>query len=155
MAEKNGNTLRYRVENMQNTILFGDAQRFQQILYNLLSNALKFTENGLVEVSVQVLPLENNTASLTVNVKDNGLGIDASNIDKIFQDFTQEDEHTAVKFGGTGLGLSIVKKLVEMFNGSVKVESTKGIGTLVTCNLQFQNRRIGEDEVRSSGRACD
>ena len=138
MAEKNGNTLRYRVENMQNTILFGDAQRFQQILYNLLSNALKFTENGLVEVSVQVLLLEHNTASLTVNVKDNGIGIEASNIDKIFQDFTQEDENTAVKFGGTGLGLSIVKKLVEMFNGSVKVESTKGDGTLVTCNLQFQ-----------------
>jgi len=138
MAEKNGNTLRYRVENMQNTILFGDAQRFQQILYNLLSNALKFTENGLVEVSVQVLLLENNISSLTVSVKDNGLGIDVSNIDKIFQDFTQEDENTAVKFGGTGLGLSIVKKLVEMFNGSVKVKSTKGIGTLVTCNLQFK-----------------
>ena len=141
MAEKNGNTLIYRVENMQNTILFGDAQRFQQILYNLLSNALKFTENGLVEVSVQVLLSERNTAGLTVKVKDNGLGIDASNIDKIFQDFTQEDENTAVKFGGTGLGLSIVKKLVELFNGSVKVESTKGSGTLVTCNLQFE---IGE-----------
>jgi signal transduction histidine kinase/CheY-like chemotaxis protein len=138
MAEKNGNTLRYRVENTQNIILFGDAQRFQQILYNLLSNALKFTEKGLIEVSVQVLPGEDKTASLTLGVKDNGLGIDVSNIDKIFQDFTQEDENTAVKFGGTGLGLSIVKKLVEMFNGSVNVESTKGIGTLVTCNLQFQ-----------------
>jgi signal transduction histidine kinase/CheY-like chemotaxis protein len=138
MAEKNGNTLRYRVENTQNIILFGDAQRFQQILYNLLSNALKFTEKGLVEVLVQVLPGEDKTASLTLGVKDNGLGIDLSNIDKIFQDFTQEDENTAIKFGGTGLGLSIVKKLVEMFNGSVNVESTKGIGTLVTCNLQFQ-----------------
>ena len=138
MVEKNGNTLRYSVENMQNTILFGDSQRFQQILYNLLSNALKFTENGLVEVSVQVLPLENDLAPMIVSVKDNGLGIDESNIDKIFQDFTQEDEYIAVKFGGTGLGLAIVKKLVEMFQGSVKVESTKGIGTLVTCNLQFQ-----------------
>jgi CheY-like chemotaxis protein len=126
------------VENTQNIILFGDAQRFQQILYNLLSNALKFTEKGLVEVLVQVLPGEDKTASLTLGVKDNGLGIDLSNIDKIFQDFTQEDENTAIKFGGTGLGLSIVKKLVEMFNGSVNVESTKGIGTLVTCNLQFQ-----------------
>jgi signal transduction histidine kinase/CheY-like chemotaxis protein len=148
MAEKNGNTLRYRVENVQKTILFGDAQRFQQILYNLLSNALKFTENGLVEVSVQVHPKEDNIAGLTVSVKDNGLGIDPSKIDKIFQDFTQEDEHTAVKFGGTGLGLSIVKKLAEMFNGSVKVESTKGIGTLVTCNLQFQ---IGEARKMMSG----
>ncbi len=148
MAEKNGNILRYSVENMQHTILFGDAQRFQQILYNLLSNALKFTENGLVEVSVQVLRSEDNTASLILNVKDNGIGIEASNIDKIFQDFTQEDEHTAVKFGGTGLGLSIVKKLVEMFNGSVKVESTKGTGTLVTCNLRFET---GDSAKMSSG----
>jgi len=138
MAEKNGNTLRYKVENEQPTILFGDAQRFQQILYNLLSNAVKFTENGLVEVLVQVHPAEDHRVELTLRVKDNGLGIDASNIDKIFQDFTQEDEYTAVKYGGTGLGLSIVKKLAEMFNGSVNVDSTKGIGTQVTCHLQFQ-----------------
>jgi signal transduction histidine kinase/CheY-like chemotaxis protein/CHASE3 domain sensor protein len=152
MAEKNGNKLSYSVENMQHTILFGDSQRFQQILYNLLSNALKFTENGLVEVSLLVLPLENDSASLILKVKDNGLGIDASNIDRIFQDFTQEDEYTAVRFGGTGLGLSIVKKLVEMFNGSVKVESTKGIGTLVTCNLRFQKgngskMKVGHPDV--------
>jgi len=138
MAEKNGNTLRYVVENVVKTTLFGDAQRFQQILYNLLSNALKFTENGMVEVTVQVHPAESDTVNLTLLVKDNGLGIDKSNMDKIFKDFTQEDEHTAVRFGGTGLGLSIVKKLVEIFNGSVDVESNKGIGTLVTCRLQFQ-----------------
>jgi len=66
-----------------------------------------------------------------------------SSVDKIFQDFTQEDEHTAVTFGGTGLGLSIVKKLVEIFNGSIEVESAKGSGTLVTCRLRFQR---GESE---------
>ncbi len=148
MAEKNGNTLKFEVENRENIILFGDSQRFQQILYNLLSNALKFTENGLVEVTVQVLPGENTEASLTLSVKDTGLGIEASNIDKIFQDFTQEDENTAVKFGGTGLGLSIVKKLVELFKGSIKVESTKGIGTLVSCNLQFQT---GEKSKMETG----
>jgi len=138
MAEKNGNTLMYRVENRQNIFLFGDSQRFQQILYNLLSNALKFTENGLVEVTVQVLPGENNAARLNLSVKDTGLGIEGSKLDKIFQDFTQEDENTAIKYGGTGLGLSIVKKLAELFKGSVYVESTKGVGTLVSCNLQFQ-----------------
>jgi len=138
MAEKNGNTLKYRVENEQFTILFGDAQRFQQILYNLLSNAVKFTENGLVDVLVQVHPPVDQKVELTLSVKDNGLGIEASNIDKIFQDFTQEDEYTAVKYGGTGLGLSIVKKLAEMFNGSVSVESAKGTGTQVTCHLRFQ-----------------
>ena len=148
MAEKNGNTLRYSVENAMKTTLFGDAQRFQQILYNLLSNALKFTENGMVEVPVQVHPAENDTVGLTLCVKDNGLGIDKSKVDKIFQDFTQEDEHTAVKFGGTGLGLSIVKKLVEIFNGSIEVESNKGIGTLVSCRLQFQ--KGDPEKIRTS-----
>jgi len=153
-AERTNNKLRFSVENLRNTILFGDAQRFQQILHNLLSNALKFTENGLVGVSVQVHATENNKASLTLSVKDNGLGIDSSNMDKIFQDFTQEDEHTAVKFGGTGLGLSIVKKLVELFHGDVNVESTKGIGTLVTCHLQFQTgeaarMRFGHPEMQA------
>jgi signal transduction histidine kinase/CheY-like chemotaxis protein len=138
MAEKNGNNLEFEVNNKQNRILFGDSQRFQQILYNLLSNALKFTENGLVEVTVQVLPQENEIVRLDLNVKDTGLGIEESKIDNIFQDFTQEDEQTAVKYGGTGLGLSIVKKLVELFNGHIKVESTKGVGTQVSCNLQFQ-----------------
>jgi len=77
MAEKNGNRLLFGVENLQNIVLLGDAQRFQQILYNLLSNALKFTEEGLVEVNVLVLPGENDTVSLTLTVKDTGLGIDA------------------------------------------------------------------------------
>jgi len=138
LAEKNRNTLKFKVENKQEIMLFGDSQRFQQILYNLLSNALKFTENGLVEVLVQVRAGEKTTANMSLSVKDTGLGIEASNIDKIFQDFTQEDDNTAVKFGGTGLGLSIVKKLVELFKGNIKVESTKGIGTLVSCKLQFQ-----------------
>jgi signal transduction histidine kinase/CheY-like chemotaxis protein len=144
MAEKNGNTLKYVVENEEHTMLFGDAQRFQQILYNLLSNAVKFTENGLVEVLIQLHPQEDQKVELTLSVKDNGPGIEASSIDKIFQDFTQEDAYTAVKYGGTGLGLSIVKKLAELFNGSVKVESTKGIGTQVTCHLQFQKGEASE-----------
>jgi len=152
MAQKNGNTLKHRVENEQLSILFGDAQRFKQILYNLLSNAVKFTENGLVEVLVQVRPPVDHRVELTLLVKDNGLGIEASNLDKIFQDFTQEDAYTAVKYGGTGLGLSIVKKLAEMFNGNVEVESTKGIGTTVTCHLRFQQ---GEASRMISGHAED
>lgn len=149
LAEKNGNTLRHSVENPEHIILFGDPKRFQQILYNLLSNALKFTENGLVEVSVHIRAMDNNSLSLTLRVKDNGLGIASENMDKIFQDFTQEDEHTAVKFGGTGLGLSIVKKLSELFRGSVEVESAKGTGTVVTCKLQFERGEAGK--MRSDG----
>lgn len=138
MAEKNGNILKHKVVNKSNIILFGDSQRFQQILYNLLSNAIKFTENGLIDVAASISPGEEDHVELTLSVRDTGLGIDASKLDKIFEDFAQEDEDTAVKYGGTGLGLSIVKKLVELFHGTVQVESSKGVGTRVTCRLMFR-----------------
>ena len=137
LAEKNGNTLQYQVINKENTIIFGDPQRFQQILYNLLSNAVKFTENGLIEVIVQLAGMKEGRVEVRLSVRDTGLGIDSSRVEKIFEDFTQENEDTAVKYGGTGLGLSIVKKLVELFDGNVEIESTKGIGTTVTCQLFF------------------
>ena len=150
-AERNNNELRYEVENKAQLTLFGDPQRFQQILYNLLSNALKFTEKGRVEVSVMVSPADPENAGVILEVKDTGLGIDQKNLERIFNDFTQEDENTSVQYGGTGLGLSIVKKLVELFDGTVEVESTKGKGTLVRCLLQFGRGERQMIDIRPSG----
>lgn len=150
-AKKNGNELNYRVENRDRLALYGDPQRFQQILHNLLSNALKFTENGKVEVMAKVRPVQESMAGLELTVTDTGLGIDAKNLDKIFKDFTQEEDDTSVKYGGTGLGLSIVKKLVELFDGTIEVESTKGIGTRVSCRLQFRQGDQEKISKRSPG----
>jgi signal transduction histidine kinase/CheY-like chemotaxis protein/CHASE3 domain sensor protein/HPt (histidine-containing phosphotransfer) domain-containing protein len=137
MAEKNGNQLSYNVANPEQLTLFGDAYRFRQILNNLLSNALKFTENGLIEVAAQVTLDQDGSSVLILSVQDTGQGIDEANLEKIFHDFTQEHEDTGIRHGGTGLGLSIVKKLVALFSGNVRVESKKGTGTLVTCTLRF------------------
>lgn len=136
-AKKKKTKLNYRLES-DNYTLFGDSNRFQQILYNLLSNAIKFTEEGDVDVCLQICPKDNNSAIVKLIVKDTGLGIETSKLDKIFKDFTQEDQEIAVKYGGTGLGLSIVKELAELFNGKVSVDSKKGFGTIATCKLVFQ-----------------
>jgi signal transduction histidine kinase/HPt (histidine-containing phosphotransfer) domain-containing protein len=150
LAEENNNTLHHQVINDEKVHLFGDSQRFQQILYNLLSNAIKFTKNGSIEVFARLSPPVGDSVNLTLSVKDSGSGIEATKIDKIFEDFTQESEDTAVKYGGTGLGLSIVKKLAELFQGDVALESTKGIGTKVTCQLRF---RLGDATLMEQERA--
>ena len=144
LAEENKNTLRYEVVNEENLYLYGDAQRFQQVLYNLLSNAIKFTENGRIDVTARIETAEGDEVKLSLSVKDTGCGIEGSKLEKIFEDFAQENETTAVKYGGTGLGLSIVKKLVELFQGKIGVQSTKGTGTEVTCELKF---RVGDARV--------
>ena len=136
-ARKNNNMLSYQIEG-EKQILFGDSLRFQQILYNLLSNALKFTHSGTVDVSLIINTEKDHQAKVDLVVKDTGHGIETSKLDAIFKDFTQEDQGVAVKYGGTGLGLSIVKELTALFEGAVSVQSQKGFGTTVTCNLIFQ-----------------
>ncbi len=136
LAKKKGNTLTCKVKNDDNIILFGDVLRLQQILYNLLSNAVKFTENGKIEVLANINK-ENNNVLFELIIEDNGYGIDSSRLEDVFQEYTQENQDVSMHYTGTGLGLAIVKKLVELFNGDVKLESTKGVGTKVICNLRF------------------
>ena len=138
LAARNGNALRLEVRNEGNLIIFGDTHRLQQILYNLLSNAVKFTRNGRIDVRLDLHPSGSGRVDLQFTVKDTGLGMDSSKLDEMFEEYTQEDQNMAVEYGGTGLGLSIVKKLVELFEGEISVESEKGVGTKVTCRLSFE-----------------
>lgn len=150
LAKNKNNFIISKIDNQEDITLLGDAQRFQQILSNLLSNAVKFTQEGRIEILATVQHLSEKAASMKLVVKDTGLGIESSKLEKIFQDFTQEDNDTAVKYGGTGLGLSIVKKLVELFNGNVTVESKKGQGTTVSCYLEFligDSKNIIEEDL--------
>lgn len=138
LAKKKGNTLTCNVENEKNIILFGDVLRLQQILYNLLSNAVKFTDKGTVNVYTKISKENEENVLFELIVEDNGYGIDSGRIDDVFQEYTQENQEVSTHYAGTGLGLTIVKKLVELFNGNVNLESTKGIGTKVICNLLFK-----------------
>ncbi|MBF0562477.1 MAG: response regulator [Alphaproteobacteria bacterium] len=113
--------------------LVGDPNRLGQVLLNLVSNAIKFTDDGLVVVSVDRFEdLPDNQVELYFSVRDTGLGLAPEQIDRLFQSFTQADTSTTRKYGGTGLGLTISKQLVEKMGGRIGVTSTPGEGSTFT-----------------------
>ena len=114
-----------------------DPNRLQQVLVNLIGNAQKFTPlGGGICLRVELLNAFEGSASLLLSVIDSGIGIKAENQKSIFDEYTQETELTAQKFGGTGLGLSIARELVDLFGGSLKVRSEPGRGTVFQFNIQ-------------------
>jgi PAS domain S-box-containing protein len=116
-----------------NRYYIGDPLRIHQILLNLVSNAIKFTDAGSVSISVSGKADKTaETTSLTIRVRDTGIGIAEEKIQTIFDKFTQADSSITRRFGGSGLGLAIVKTCVEKMNGSIHVESEVGVGTTFT-----------------------
>ena len=109
--------------------LVGDSLRLQQVLINLAGNALKFTLEGQVVVSVEQLMRTENTVSLRIAVSDTGIGISPEQLQRIFEGFTQAEASTSRRFGGTGLGLVICKRLVTLMGGELQVESQQGVGS--------------------------
>jgi len=111
------------------TYIKSDQLRLQQIIYNFISNSLKFTEKGKITLRVEVLSQEQEDYRIKFTVKDTGIGIKAESLKKIFIAFEQGDDGITKKFGGTGLGLAIVKRLADLLNGEVTAESTFGEGS--------------------------
>lgn len=117
------------VEDSIPTSLVGDAARLQQILANLVGNALKFTENGSVQVSATIAEQRGDDYLLRFEVVDTGMGIDESMSEKLFDPFTQTAEGSQARYGGTGLGLTICRRLVELMGGQIGVTSEPGAGS--------------------------
>ncbi|BBN81031.1 histidine kinase [Pseudoalteromonas sp. A25] len=132
--------------------LVGDPTRFKQILINLVSNAIKFTERGSVKVDVSYRLLDDSHASLLVSVSDTGVGIAMDKQDALFIPFAQADSSITRKFGGTGLGLIITKHIVEAMKGRITLNSAPGNGTCFTFNAVFElpNRIYNDDLPNSS-----
>ena len=107
-----------------------DSLRLNQILMNLIGNAIKFTHKGSVTLKVDVLNRKGNSAQIKFSVTDTGIGIAKGNIAKIFETFEQADDQTTLQFGGTGLGLSIVKNLAELKGGELEVTSEEHVGSV-------------------------
>jgi hypothetical protein len=110
-------------------IVMLDEHRLRQVLMNLMSNAVKFTQNGAVILSIHYEEKSNSRGSLLFAVKDTGIGISKDKLKQVFEPFTQEDSSITRQFGGTGLGLAICRQLVELLGGEIKLDSEKGFGS--------------------------
>lgn len=131
-----------RVEPGIETNRVGDPTRLRQIILNLISNALKFTEEGEILVSIKKSEEEGEKDYLVFSVKDTGIGIPQEKLDAIFASFTQVDSSTTRKYGGTGLGLTISKSLVHMMNGRIWVESEVGKGSTFSFSAELEHAEI-------------
>jgi signal transduction histidine kinase len=137
LALQKGLTMHVVVDPSLPGTLFGDRTRIEQILSNLVINAIKYTPHGGIEINVH----RDGAAHWLLQVKDSGIGISAENLDFIFEPFRQADETLGRKFGGVGLGLAIVKQLVIAMNGKVRVESKIGKGSTFIVTLPLHTKR--------------
>ena len=125
-----------------------DDTKLKQILINILGNSVKFTEvGGNITLTVECTGQYEGSSNFRFIMKDTGIGMDKEYLPKIFEAFTQEDATTTSRYGGSGLGLAITKNIVEMMNGSITVESEKGVGSTFTVNLPLKNSKRKNAEV--------
>jgi signal transduction histidine kinase/ActR/RegA family two-component response regulator len=128
--------------------LVGDPARLTQIMNNLFSNALKFTEEGEVRLSVNIVEDLKDTIRLQFAISDTGIGIEQERVETIFESFTQASQDTKRLFGGTGLGLTISKQLAELQGGEISVESEEGVGSTFYVELSFE-KGSSEEEAKT------
>lgn len=148
IAREGGVELRVLVDPGIPGRVFGDAARLQQVLSNLVGNALKFTHAGSVSVGAAGLsPLRDGQCRILFSVADTGIGIPDEKLGSLFQPFTQVSEGFTRNYQGAGLGLSICKRLVDLMGGNISVVSESGVGTTVYFSLHFRIDELGTDAV--------
>jgi len=127
------------IADIKHPVVIGDGLRLRQILNNLISNAIKFTDKGEIIISAATIEdAANDGVTLEVSVQDTGVGIDKNKLNQLFKAFSQEDTSITRKYGGTGLGLSIVSNLCALMDGECRVESEKNVGSTFSFSLSLQ-----------------
>jgi len=126
--------------------VMGDPLRFRQIIINLISNANKFSKDGIITIHLRYEELEKRQIRCLIEVQDQGIGMSKSQLDRIFEPFEQADPGVTRKYGGTGLGLSITKQIIDKQKGSIRVNSLEGVGTTFYIEIPFE---VTEDKVDS------
>ena len=129
--------------------LRGDAGRVRQVLVNLVSNAVKFTDTGSVTISLTAIASSESAAHVRVDVLDTGIGIEPLALEHLFEPFTQADDSTSRRYGGTGLGLTISAQLVESMGGQIVAESEPGRGSRFSFELEFELAGVGAGDEPS------
>ncbi|MEM6780724.1 MAG: ATP-binding protein [Pseudomonadota bacterium] len=148
-SKNKGNDLIVKLDPSMPQEVIGDGSRLKQVLSNLISNAIKFTNDGQVKVSALY---DTKKQNIRIQISDTGIGIAEDMKEKVFEDYIQADSGVTKTYGGTGLGLSICKKLIEMMNGSIKLDSKLGLGTSVTISIPA-NAIEKESTLESSHKA--
>lgn len=130
--------LDYIIDERLRLILMGDPVRLNQILVNLINNAIKFTHKGEISIRCELFKKKRNNVVVKFTVRDTGIGIPANKISAIFESFSQADASFTRRYGGSGLGLTIVKQLVELQNGTIEVQSVEDKGSLFTVLIPYE-----------------
>ncbi len=148
-TQEKGIKLEYHKDPKIPNIYIGDPVRLNQILINLISNALKFTHQGSITVSVSFDQIKNKDYYLKFEIRDTGIGIPKTKLKTIFESFSQADASVTRKYGGTGLGLTIVRQLVRMQHGSINVSSEENNGSLFTVIIPYKTG-ISDEQTTGS-----
>jgi len=146
-----------------NSIVVGDPIRLRQVLSNLISNAIKFTEEGSVEISSRIIEEDSSHYCVCIGISDTGIGISKQNMKRLFNAFEQVDGSTSRNYGGTGLGLSISRELTQLLGGEIECQSQPGQGSVFSVIIPLEKSsshtggasRITAKEAFNLGRCCD
>lgn len=144
-ASQKGLDLVYQIDYQVPAQIIGDSHRLRQVLINLVNNAMKFTSQGEVFLSIDLLSLERDQLELAFHVRDTGIGIPPDKISRLFKAFSQVDSSTTRRYGGTGLGLIISQRLVELMGGTISVESEPEVGTTFSFTVRCS---VSQESVR-------
>lgn len=153
-ASKNLNTIEVIIDDSFTPYVISDPLRIGQIITNLVSNAIKFTKNGLIQIKIDQIQQKENISVFKVQIIDNGIGIDIEKFKSIFQKFEQAEAKTTRQFGGTGLGLAITQKLLQLLNSDIVLQSEIGIGSnfsfvlelpIFSTDLELKNSIVSYD----------
>ena len=155
-VEEKRHQLIVETEALKNIMVLGDALRLQQILLNLLSNAVKYTpDGGVVKLTASVKPLPHDLAVFDFIVEDNGIGMEQSFIERIFEPFIRAEDSRVSKIQGTGLGMTISLNLAKLMNGSIDIESCVGKGSKITASVCLKVQRQNGSAVEYEQSAGD
>lgn len=150
-AIEKGIDLLYLIQPDVSPFLVGDVNRLRQVMINLINNAIKFTEEGEIFISIEKIGEGEGYQELQFSVKDSGIGIAKDKMDILFEAFTQADATTTRRYGGTGLGLAIAKHLINLMGGNIWVESTLGKGSTFFFNIKLATSGIGKTKLYVRG----